>query len=122
MFKQKGNNHDYRTKTYQNKLGLLEVSIYLNKVSEACRVMGYSRDTFYQVKNAYEEGGLDALKEQSRRAPNPKNRVSEDIEKDVMALALEDPFLGQKRASGTLGQRSVFIPPVGSAVYGFETA
>jgi transposase InsO family protein len=100
-------------KLIKNKLGLLELSTYLNNVSEACRVMGYSRDTFYRVKNAYEEGGLDALKEQSRRAPNPKNRVAEGVEKAVLGLALEDPSLGQKRASSTLRQRSVFISPAG---------
>ena len=60
-------------KLIKNKLGLLELSTYLNNVSEACRVMGYSRDTFYRAKNAYDEGGLDALKEQSCRTPNPKN-------------------------------------------------
>ena len=92
-------------KLIKNKLGLLELSTYLNNVSEVCRVMGYSRDTFYRVKNAYEEGGLDALKEQSRRVPNPKNRVSEEIEKAVIDLSLEDPSLGQKRASSTLRVR-----------------
>ena len=77
-------------KLIRNKLGLLELANYLKNVSEACRVMGYSRDTFYRVKNAYEEGGIEALKEKSRRVSNVKNRVPEDVERAVVELALEE--------------------------------
>ena len=100
-------------KLIKNKLGLLELSSYLQNVSEACRVMGYSRDTFYRVKRAYEEGGLEALKEKTRRTPNIKNRVSEEVEQAVVELALEDPSLGQKRASDTLRQSGIFISAAG---------
>jgi transposase len=65
-------------KLIRNKLGLIELAGYLKNVSEAYRVMGYSRDTFYRVKSAYEKGGLEALKEKTRRGPNIKNTVSED--------------------------------------------
>jgi hypothetical protein len=89
-------------KLIRSKMGLLDLASYLKNVSEACRVMGYSRDTFYRVKKAYEEGGLEALKEKTRRKPCIKNRAPEEVEKAVVDLALEDPSLGQKRASDTL--------------------
>jgi transposase InsO family protein len=100
-------------KLIRNKLGLIELAAYLKNVSEACRVMGYSRDTFYRVKSAYEQGGIEALKEKTRRRPNIKNRVSEDVERAVIELALEDPSLGQVRASNTLRQRGTFISAAG---------
>jgi len=100
-------------KLIKNKLGLLELASYLHNVSEACRVMGYSRDTFYRVKKAHDEGGVEALKEQSRRTPNRKNRVSDEVEQAVLILALADPSLGQKRASDTLRQDGVFISAAG---------
>ncbi len=100
-------------KLIKNKLGLLELATYLKNVSEACRVIGFSRDTFYRVKKAYEEGGVEALKEKSRRKPNAKNRVPEEVEQEVLKLALEEPSLGQKRVSDTLRQDGIFISPAG---------
>ncbi len=100
-------------KLIKNKLGLLELASYLNNVSEACWTMGYSRDTFYRVKHAYETGGMEALREKSRRVPNHKNRVSEEVEQAVLDLALSDPSKSQKRASDELRQQGVFISPAG---------
>ena len=100
-------------KLIKNKLGLLELANYLKNVSEACRVMGYSRDTFYRVRKAYEEGGIEALKEKSKRKANIRNRVSEQVEQAVVEVAFEEPAYGQKRVSDELRQRGVFISPAG---------
>jgi transposase InsO family protein len=100
-------------KLIKNKLGLLELASYLQNVSEACRVMGYSRDTFYRVRKAYEEGGMDALKEKTRRKPNRKNRVPDEVERAVVELAYENPALGQVRASNELRKREVFVSAAG---------
>jgi transposase InsO family protein len=100
-------------KLIKNKLGLLELANYLKNVSEACRVMGYSRDTFYRVKKAYEEGGIEALREKSKRKANIRNRVSEDVEEAILEMALEEPAYGQKRVSDQLRQQGIFISPAG---------
>jgi len=100
-------------KLIKNKLGLLQLASYLKSVSEACRVMGCSRDTFYRIKKAHEEGGIEALRETSRRRPNLRNRVAEDIEQAVVAFAFENPSYSQKRASDTLRLRGVFISAAG---------
>ncbi len=40
----------YQEKIIKPKLGVLELAKQLGNVSQACKVMGYSRDTFYRYK------------------------------------------------------------------------
>lgn len=100
-------------KIIKPKLGLLELAKQLGNVSQACKVMGYSRDTFYRYQELYENGGEEALQEISRKKPIEKNRVPEYIEDAVIALAVENPALGQKRASNELHQRGIMVSSSG---------
>jgi len=100
-------------KIIKNKMGLIKLAEQLGNVSQACKVIGYSRDSFYRFKELYEEQGEEGLRELSRRKPNPKNRVDPAIEEAVLAIALENPALGQLRVSNTLKQDGIFVSPGG---------
>ncbi len=82
-------------KVVKNKLGLLELAKTLGNVSQACKIMGYSRETFYVYKELYEKGGELALQDISRRKPCPKNRVEPVVEEAVLAFSLEKPAFGR---------------------------
>jgi transposase InsO family protein len=100
-------------KLIRNKLGLLNLAQELRNVSQACKVMGYSRDTFYRYKDAVENGGTEALFEKNRRGPNPKNRVDERTEEAVLRHSIEFPTQGQVRVSNELLKMGVIISPTG---------
>jgi len=97
----------------KHKMGLLNLAEELRNVSQACRVMGVSRDTFYRVKEAKEAGGLEALLHKDRRRANLKNRMDEAVEQAILAFALENPAAGQVRVSNELRKRNIHVSPTG---------
>lgn len=100
-------------KIIKNKLGVLKLGEMLGNVSQACKVMGYSRDSFYRFKDAYENGGEQALLDMNKKVPNVKNRVEEAIEKAVVEIAIENPALGQVRVSNEMKKKGILISPGG---------
>lgn len=100
-------------KIIRHKVGLLNLAEELGNVSRACKVMGFSRDTFYRYKTAVEEGGIESLFDQSRRKPNLKNRVEESVETIVVEYATAFPAHGQHRVSNELRKQGVFVSASG---------
>lgn len=100
-------------KIIKHKVGLLNLAEELGNVSKACKVMGLSRDTFYRYKAAVDEGGVESLLDKTRKKPNLKNRVEDEVEKRVIEHAIEYPAHGQLRASNELRKTGIFVSASG---------
>ena len=100
-------------KVIKTKLGLLELGKQLGNVSQSCKIMGYSRDSYYRFKELYETYGEEGLRDLNRSKPNVKNRVAPEIEEKVCQFAIDFPAYGQLRVSNELKKEGLFVSPGG---------
>jgi transposase len=70
-------------------------------VSEACRVFGIYRSTYYVWKRRVERHGLEILRPRERRRP----RLSPFVEERIVAFALGHPGFGPRRIASELRQQ-----------------
>ena len=98
----------------RRKLSLLQLAAELDNVSKACKIMGYHRDTFYEIRRAFQVNGMAGLIEERRgpRGPHP-NRVSAEIEAKILDYALAAPTHGAQRVANELRMQDINVSPSG---------
>jgi transposase InsO family protein len=92
-----------KKKVARRKLSLLELANELGNVSKACKLMGYSRQQFYEIRRNFQTYGAEGLIDRlpGARGPHP-NRVSAAIEAAVLDHALAYPCHGPLRVAQQL--------------------
>lgn len=97
-------------KVARRKLSLLDLAKDLDNVSRACRVMGYSRQQFYEIRRNFQTYGADGLVDRipGSRGPHP-NRLPAEIETAILDHALEHPCHGATRVEQELRLRGIQV-------------
>ena len=97
-------------KVARRKLSLLELAAEMNNVSKACRIMGYSRQQFYEIRRNYQTYGSQGLLD---RLPGPKgphpNRVEQHIEEQILVYSLKFPTHGPVRVAQQLTLQGIQV-------------
>jgi transposase InsO family protein len=99
-----------KDKIARRKLSLLELAAELSNVSKACRVMGYSRQQFYEIRRNFQTYGADGLIDRlpGAKGPHP-NRVPAEIETAILDHALAHPCHGSTRVEQELRLNGVAV-------------
>ena len=97
-------------KIARRKLSMLELAHELGNVSKACKIMGYSRQQFYEIRRNFQTYGADGLIDRlpGARGPHP-NRVSEEVEKAILDYCLTHPTEGCLSVAQNLGLQGVTV-------------
>jgi len=79
-------------KVARRKLSLLDLAQALGNVSKACKLMGYSRQQFYEIRRNYQTYGAAGLLDKlpGSKGPHP-NRVAPEVEQAILAYSLQHP-------------------------------
>ena len=89
---------------FRYRLRLITLADELSNVSEACRRMGVSRQTYYRLKRQAERYGIEALRVRERRRPRQPNEIGPHIEQRIVAFSLAHPGMGPRRVSAELAR------------------
>jgi transposase InsO family protein len=87
---------------FGQRLRLFTLAEELGNVSEACRLMGFHRSTYYALKRKVDRFGLEALRVRERRRPRMPNQIGPHLEQRILAFALARPGFGARRISSEL--------------------
>ena len=103
-------NNTLAQKAARRKLSLLQLASELDNVSQACRIMGYSREQFYEIRRNFQAFGAEGLIDKIKGAKSPHpNRVSEELEKAVLDYCLQSPTHGPLKVSQQLVLRGTHV-------------
>jgi transposase InsO family protein len=92
---------------YDRRVRLIEHAARIGNVSEACRVFGVSRKTYYEWVNKAEQYGLSALLPRERRTPHQPNAMTSEEVAVILSEAIARPTLGPRSLLRHLRERGV---------------
>ena len=102
-------------KVARRKLSLLELASDLGNVSKACRMIGYSRQQFYEIRRNFQTYGAEGLLDRlpGAKGPHPDHRLHRRHQKGGSDRYKPDPEsrLTCARQGGTCQPITISVHP-----------
>jgi len=95
------------------KISILQLAEKLESISEACKVAGIARSSFYEIKKAYEQFGREGLYPRPKRRPRMPNEFPEETVQKILDMTRRFPSYSYVRISGQLHLENVIVSPGG---------
>jgi len=97
----------------KHKMSLLQLAEQLHNIRLACKMMGVSRQHYYDIKERFEQAGVDGLKEKERSLPDMPNRTQDVLEQLILDYSLKHPTYGKDRVAMQLRFQGIVISASG---------
>ncbi|MBT8341476.1 MAG: sigma 54-interacting transcriptional regulator [Desulfatitalea sp.] len=88
----------YKYHSAEEKLALLELVDELKNISAACKALGFSRDSYYAIKKAYDEKGVESLCDKSRKADTQNRGVHEGKKRSLVGRVQFESLISELSA------------------------
>lgn len=108
-----------KNKIARRKLSLLQLSQKVGNVSRACKIMGYSRQQFYEIRRNFQTFGAEGLID--RLPGTHPNRVEGAVEAAILDHSLAESTHGAQRVADELLLHGVQVARVACAASGAGT-
>ncbi len=95
------------------KISILQLAEKLESISEACKVAGIARSSFYEIKKAFEQAGREGLKPKPKRRPRMPNEYSQEIVDKILGMTRKFPSYSCVRIAGQLQLENISVSPGG---------
>ncbi len=99
-------------KLAKQRLSVLELAERLGNVSEACKLRGMDRTSFYEWKRRFQTHGLEGLKDLPPIHKSHPQAVKPEIAKRIVELALEHPSYGCNKIEKLLSFEGPYVSNV----------
>lgn len=99
-------------KLIRNKMGMLRLAQKLGNISKTCRILGVSRQHYYDVRRQFSAHGVAGLREKERKVPVMPNRTRPSLEARILSLSLQSPSYGYGRLALCLKMEGIYVSPM----------
>jgi hypothetical protein len=93
------------------KISILQLAEKLESISEACKVEGIARSSFYEIKKAYEQFGREGLAPRPKRKPRIPNEFPPETVAKILDMTRRFPSYSYVRIAGQLALEGVGVSP-----------